>query len=82
MEYVFLDRLSASIACFKSKKVLSAANPNTFGHGFEKHYLSQIYRIPHQWGICVNIELYSSEKSAVVPSMLWWNYPGIRAMVL
>lgn len=61
---------------------LSAANPNTFGHGFEKHYLLQIYSIPDQWGIRVNIKLYSSEKSAGVPAMLWWNYPCIQAMVL
>lgn len=61
---------------------LSAANPNTFGHGFEKHYLLQIYSIPDQRGIRVNIKLYSSEKSAGVPAMLWWNYPSIQAMVL
>lgn len=32
----------------------SPANPNTCGHGFDKHYLSQIYSIPDQWGIQVN----------------------------
>lgn len=35
-----------------------------------------------QWGIRVNIKLYSSEKSAVVPAMLWWIYPCIHALVL
>lgn len=63
-------------------KELSLANPNTFGHGFEKHYLLQIYNIPDQWGIWVNIKLYSSEKSAAVPAMLWRNYSCIHVMVL
>lgn len=63
-------------------KELSPANPNTFGHGFEKHYLLQIYSIPDQWGTWVNIELYSSEKRAAVPAMLWWNHRCIRAMIL
>ena len=70
MEYI----LSASIACVKSKGAFLRPTQTHSVMALKKHYLSHIYRIPHQWGIWVNTKLCSSEKSAAVPAMHWWNY--------